>query len=70
MEILGNNDAVTEAHLIEKYRDLVFFNTGDDFMYMAYDKKLVWINPQQKNGLGVLGIPSNLYRETEDDLES
>ena len=62
MEILGNNDAVTEAHLIEKYRDLVFFNTGDDFMYMAYDKKLVWINPQQKKWLGCARNPIQLIQ--------
>ena len=40
MELVGKNDAVAEAHLLEKYRCLLFFNPVDGLTYTAYDKNL------------------------------
>lgn len=66
--LVGKNDAVAEARLLEKYRDIVFHDPDVGITYTAFDGKLEW-RRGKTNGWCVLGIPPEWDGKSMDNLE-
>jgi len=55
-EILKKNDCVAEARLLEKYKDLVFFDQGDNFTVHGDD---LWLPRGKDRGRNLIGNSSD-----------
>ena len=40
--LLKKNDVVAEVRLLKKYKDLVFFDPDNEYMYTVWAKNLEW----------------------------
>ena len=61
--------SVSEARLLEKYRDLVFFNPDDNITYKAWNENLYWCKGKG-GGWVVLGVPPNWDGKDQNLLET
>ena len=66
--LLTKNDAVAEVKLLEKYRDLLFFNPDDNITYTAWNGNLDWCEGKG-GGWVVLGVPPNWDGKDQNILE-
>jgi hypothetical protein len=66
-ELLQQNDCVAEARLLEKYKNLVFYDPDNDTTYTVCDKNLEFHRKNKKKGIdggwSVIGV------DDEEDYE-
>ena len=58
-EIIQKNDCVAEAQLLEKYKDLVFYDPDNKCNYTIHNKNLQFSTKRKERGWYLIGIPSN-----------
>lgn len=57
-DLLKKNDCVAEARLLEKYKDLVFFDPDNEILYTVSNENLDF-HRGGKGGWFVIGIPAD-----------
>ena len=65
IEIMQKNDCVAEAQLLEKYKDLVFYDPDNKCNYTIHNKNLQFSTKRKERGWYLIGIPSN--EELDDE---
>ena len=62
-EILLTNDCVVEARLLEKYKNLVFFDNNDQVTYTVFEKNLEFHRRNKRKGIvggwALIGVDGN-----------
>ena len=61
-DLLKKNDILAEVRLLEKYKDLVFYDPDNDCIYTVWHKNLEW-QRGRNGGWCLIGCPMN------DDLD-
>ena len=63
-DLLKKNDIIAEVRLLEKYKDLVFYDPDNDCIYTVWDKNLEW-QRGRNGGWCLIGCPMNNKLEDE-----
>ena len=65
--LLKINDVIAEVRLLEKYKDLVFYDTNNECVYTVWQKNMEW-HRGRNCGLCLLGCPAD--DKLDDELLS
>ena len=66
--LLKKKDAVAEAKLLQKYKDLIFTDIDEDIVYTIFEGNLEW-SRGRNGGWSVLGMPPEYDGENDELLE-